>query len=312
MKRFAVLGLLACSSVFGGAVIQTGNTQLGVNDQGHLNYNGVGINYVPVGDGIAPGCACEGWGVSANGIVGWASVDNGGINNITAVNFTSTGSTATSVTQLTSLPGLTVTQQYGASAAADVFLNRVTIANTTGATMTDVRYTRAMDWDIPPTEFSELVTLNRGTAANLLFSNNNGFAVANPLENPEPYAGFDTNNVNFTDLGPADHGAFFTFGFGSLAAGQSLSFDIFYGAAGSETAALAALGAVGAEVYSFGQSSGNGATGTPATFLFAFKGVGGTVVVPPPPTGEIPEPGTYAMLGSGLAALIAVRMRRRA
>ena len=47
-----------------------------------------------------------------------------------------------------------------------------------------------------------------------------------------------TTNTNFTKLGPADQGSFFTFDFGGLAAGESKSFDIFYGAAPSEGEAI--------------------------------------------------------------------------
>ena len=70
---------------------------------------------------------------------------------------------------------------------------------------------------------------------------------------------------------------------------------------------MAALGAVGAEVYSFGQYSQNPILGTPATYIFAFSGVGGSVVVPPP---AVPEPETYAMMLAGLG-LIGFSARRK-
>jgi hypothetical protein len=74
----------------------------------------------------------------------------------------------------------------------------------------------------------------------------------------------------------------FDFGFPTLAAGQTFSFKTFYGGAATETAAENAIGAVGAEVYSFGQpSTPDGPTlGTPNTFIFAFAGVGGEPQVP--------------------------------
>jgi type IV pilus assembly protein PilY1 len=234
-----------------------------------------------------------------------------GIFNLTVDSFTATDSTATSVVSMTSMPGLTVTHEYMPSAAANVFEAVVTIANGTDDGVTDVRYTRAMDWDIPPTEFEEYVTIGgTGTTANLLFSSDNGFASPDPLEGGrDDLAGCGTT-TDFTDCGAADHGAIFDFGFGDLAVGESLSFSIFYGATANEADALAALGTIGAELYSFGQSSDNGGqlSGEPATFIFAFSGVGGTVVVPP--TG-VPAPFTLGLLGLGLVALRLNRPRKK-
>ena len=175
----------------------------------------------------------------------------------------------------------------------------------TGALMTDVRYTRSMDWDIPPTTFAELVTIQRNGSTKLLYSNDNGFAAPNPLVNPGGTAA--TINADFVDNGPADHGAFFTFGFGDLAIGASTTFDIFYGAAPSQAAALAALGAVSAEVYSFGQQNGDPTGGTPATYIFGFAGVGGTVV------GAVPEPSGVALMltAFGIAGVVGRKARRR-
>ena len=237
-----------------------------------------------------------------------------GTDGLTLDSFASTASTATSSVHLTALPGLSVTQAYAPSAAPTaLFEDLVTITNNTGGTITDVRYVRVMDWDIPPTEFNEFVTI-QGTGSTTLLekSHNDGFDTADPLG-----FGIDTGlygmgleDIDFVDEGPTDHGAYFRFNFCDLADGESYSFKIYYGAAANEADALAALGTVGTELYSLGQYSGDPTTGTQATYMFAFSGVGGEVIVPPP-TG-VPEPGTLLLMGSGLLGLYAARRRFKA
>jgi type IV pilus assembly protein PilY1 len=253
------------------------------------------------GDATSPGCLCEGYGVSVTGAKGWAD-NSTGIFNITPVSFSATASTIDVQTELTSLPGLDIRHQYQPSTSDNLYEAIVTITNNTGATVNDLRYDRTMDWDIPPTTFSEYVTIQGWPASALLHSSNNGFAVPDPT-NPDvsPCCGAPgvTIDGNFTDAGVADHGARFIFSFGDLADGASKTFSIFYGAAPTEAGALSALASVGAEVYSFGQNStpGGPTTGLPVTYIFGFKGVGGTPVT-------APEPGMLMLLGTGVAGLL--------
>jgi hypothetical protein len=335
ISKMALITLLVGAGSYqaqAGALIvnPAGTVALGVNNEGHLNFQagvpGNASGYVGVSiisgasylDATAPGCLCEGWGVSGNGIAGFANVStDGGANNLTVDSFSSTASTATSTVHVSSLPDLTVTQAYApaveAGASDVLFRNTVTITNTSAATITDVRYVRVMDWDVPPTEFSEYVTI-QGTASTTLLqrSHNDGFETANPLINGAPITG-STLNADFTDLGVFDHGAYFRFGFGDLAAGESKTFSIYYGGGTSEAQVLGALGAVGIELYSLGQSStaGGPTVGTPYTFAFGFKGVGGTVVLPNP--GAVPEPSTYGLIGAAmLGAVVYLRRRKNA
>ncbi|MDO9167071.1 MAG: PEP-CTERM sorting domain-containing protein [Rhodoferax sp.] len=307
--------ILGGGQALAGAVITYGATSLGVNDTGELNFSGFGpggpLTYgvfrAGIGDAISPGCFCEGWGVSTvyDGFTtsGWANQDSGGAFGLTGGTFGSTATTASSTVGLADAP-VSVSHLFGPSLQADIFQVNVTITNTGTATAEDVRYRRVMDWDVPPTIFDEFVT-HQGVVANLtgaggnvLFASDDGFASGDPLTGPSSIdpATIDTD---FIDNGPDDHGSLFDFSFGDLAAGESRTFNIFYGSRDSEASALAALAGLGVDVFSLGQSNpgtGGNPDGTPATFIFAFGGVGG---VAPGETEEnpvlpfVPAPGQF-------------------
>ena len=243
------------------ALVTNGTIQLGVDDFGQLNVGGgtpssgtgtsvVGLRYVPTNaEATAPGCFCEGWGVAdaTSGITGYAnnSIGSGGLS---LLSFTSTADTATSVVDVSGL--FKVTHNYAPSAkTANLYETTVTIENISANTVNNLLYRRVMDGDVEPTAFSEYVTIaGTATATNVAFASDDGFASSNPLSGP--------SSILFTgdavDLDPTDHGALFDFDFGQLDAGETFQFTTFYGAAANEADALAALGSVGAEVYSFG------------------------------------------------------------
>jgi type IV pilus assembly protein PilY1 len=256
-------------------------------------------------EATADGCICEAWGVGIGGTPESGYVSNNyGTSNLALVSFASTASTATSVSEMGT--SLRVTHEFTASASDSLYKVHVTIENISGADIADLRYTRSMDWDIEPTAFSEYTTIGGTAAASaVLYADDNGFTTGNPFE---PIFSLIASG-DFVDSGAYDHGARFNFGFGALLADASMSFDIFYGAAYGEAAAYNALNAVGAEVYSFGQSNQNmdgTATGQP-TFIFGFAGVGGTVI----PPSEVPVPAAAWLLIGGLGMLGGLRRRRR-
>ena len=323
MRNF-VLALafgLAAPLTAGAAIIDNGTIQLGVDTLGQLNVGGgtpspvsgttvVGLRHMATGnEATSHGCLCEGWGVGIgeSGVAGFAN-NSSGTGGLTGVSFASTASTATSVVTVNG-SGLKVTHDFAPSSkTANLYQVRVTIENS-GADIADLRYTRTFDWDVEPTAFREYVThWGVGTTPSVLAAVDNGFVSSNPFGTRSNIC---APGGDFTDAGACDHGSNFDFGFGALKSGEKFEFDIFYGAADTEAGALVALGAVGAELYSLGQSSldpdGTGAGGS-STFIFAFKGVGGTVVVPPAP---VPLPATGLMLLGGFGAFGALRMRRR-
>ena len=312
-KLFSAI-LLASTSVAAPAmaagIITNGTIQLGVGDFGQLNFTGVGLKDLRTGrESIAPGCECEGWGVAnaADGTTGYANNSVGTANVVTS-SVVSTASPASAVVAIAGVSAMQVTHTFAPSASADLYEVLVTIKNLSANAITDLRYRRVMDWDIEPTAFSELVTIQGVGATNLLYSSDQGFASADPLAARGSIAS-GTVNTNFVDSGPFDHGALFDFGFGSLAAGDTKTFKIFYGASLTEAGALSALGTVGAELYSFGQSKDDVSGGRKgySTFIFGFKGVGGTVV-----PGAVPESTTWLMMiaGFGIAGM-SLRSRRR-
>jgi hypothetical protein len=209
--------------------------------------------------------------------------------------FGSIGNTATSQVRIAGTD-VVVTQSYGPSLAADLFMAQVSVKNNSlTETFGDLVYRRAMDWDIPPHEFDEFVT-HVGVVQNLeenggkvRYASNNGFASSDPRNgagyvtgtsyfdiNGIEIDGFATVNTDFDKVGLAvggewDHGSVFDFAFGDLAPGDSKTFNIFYGSAANKASALAALQQVGVanadgtakpgSLYSLGQWDGTNGGG---------------------------------------------------
>lgn len=279
---------VSTASIDAAGTINNGTVMLGINQRASLNVNtgprswggvwAVGLRYMPTGAAATePGCTCEGWGAADNISKEWGGENTaiGGITNLALESFVRTASTAKSVVRVGSR--MRVTHEYVPSPATpNLYEVKVTIENISAAPI-EALYRRVMDWDVEPTPFQERVTIKRGSAANLYRTDNNGFNSSNPFS----FTSYGYLNVDFEDAGPRDHGALFDFNFGTVAPGASVVFKTYYGAAGTEADALSALGAVGAEAYSLGQTRDGFVAGTPNTFMFAFSGVGGKPIEPP-------------------------------
>ena len=324
----ALVGATAIAQpALAGAVITFGSTSLGVNDSAELNFFAdtpdgrrvYGVFRQGVGDAISPGCLCEGWGVSTTyGSVTTSGFANqsSGFGGLTGGTFSSNATSANSTIALDGAP-IRINHFFGPSAAADTFQVNVTITNFGTETARDLTYRRVMDWDVPPTVFNEYVT-HSGVTANLVsnggsikFASDDGFASGDPLTGASSLDA-STVNTDFIANGPADHGSLFDFSFGDLAAGESRLFNIYYGSAPTTVAALSQIATVGANVYSLGQNSNPDGVdpGSPATFFFAFGGVGGTEPGLAPETPLMPIVQTDPVTGAPIFTFAAPTARR--
>lgn len=301
--------------------------QLGVQPQGHLNVPGgtlsmpsasttnVGLRFLPTnGEATAPGCLCEGWGIanadtSTGTFAGYANVAVDGVRNLSLEAGTglysgpeakarpeSVGTRFKSiVASPATAPRVRVTHDFHpTSSTNNLYEVDVSVENTGTTAIGDLRYRRVMDWDIAPNTFSEFVETHVGTSDSLVRASNNGFASANPLS-PAGGTQLLSGSPDYVG-GPTDQGALFDFKFGELAAGETRSFKIYYGAADTRANALAAVASVGGEMYSLGLPRVGSAMSTtgPHAFVFAFKGVGGTPIPPTNTPPSVSAGGTYS------------------
>ena len=199
------------------------------------------------------------------------TLDNG--DGTTTTEFSQTGQSATSRILASGI--LDVTHQFDpVPGQPHIYRISVTVTNV-GLQDARVRYRRVMDWDVEPTAFDEYTTIGHfgNPPASLVYTSNDGFQTSDPMEPPTNAGatGF------YVDDGIDDSGAMFDFDFGMLPSNDTLTFELFYGAAPSEFIALAELQAVGAQAYSLGQPSSPGGKefGQPVTYLFGMREVSG-------------------------------------
>ena len=299
------LAAAAISAQAAPAVFDTGLIKMGVGDTGGLGQSTGGVGLVgPTGDAITPGCLCEGWGAAAGGTGNYTYGAGSTVGFTTSTTSTNgiAGAGLGGSTVSTLANGLAVTHTYSYAAGGKLFKVSIEMKNTTGGTVTDVRYARTLDWDVAPGLFGgNFTTVYGGTptgpGGKVLHTSTNPFAAPDPMVFRTQEA-----NTNVVDT-PGDKGGYFVFGFGDLAAGESTTFDTFIGADDTVTGLLAALGSVGVEAYSFTTGNRTGSDGRFApAYGYGFVGLG----LPP----ALPEPGSLALAGLALIGLAAARRRK--
>ena len=290
----------------GGVLTTSTGLSMGVFDHGGLGFTGVGLSYPGTGDAITPGCLCEGWGTAANGTSAYSY--GGGTSGISTSLFTPGVVPDEGVSVVTTSFGRTVTHTYSATASGLLFKVDVSILNSSGADVSDLRYARTLDWDVPPGHFSDdFTTIWTGApggapVGNVLHTSFNPFAVPDPMVERGVFGGpVNANASNQT----GDLGAYFILAFGSLADGATRDFTTFIGANRDVASLLAdfAANGVGAYSYSFDNDG-------PTAFGWGFGGAG--IGVPPIGGTSVPAPATLGLLGAGLMGLAALRRRQAA
>ena len=278
---------------------------MGVFDDGHLGFSGVGLSWPGTGDAITPGCLCEGWGVASGG-VGNYTYGATGVSGLSGATFTPGATPDKGVSMVTTSGGLTVTHTYSQTASGNLFRVDVSIANATGADVTDLRYARTLDWDVPPGHFDDdFTTIWTGAAGgapvgNVLHTSFNPFAAPDPMVKRGVYGGpVDANATDRT----GDLGAYFILSFGALANGATRDFTTYIGANRDVASLLADFGANGVGAYSYSYDNDG-----PAAFGWGFGGAG--IGVPPIGGSPVPAPATLGLLGAGLIGLVSVLRRQ--
>lgn len=254
-------------------VLHNNTVEIGVGRYGNLISNGVGLRLAGNADSevIQRGCYCEGWGLAESGRSGGSVTDATGVRSLSPVSYSTIGDTAVSVVDAPG--GFRVTTVAAPSASPNLFRLHVVVTSTrTVGASGPVHYRRAVDWDMLPdlSGFYSTFASRGGSPSYLGGITNDGFA------DPNPQNAFTNLGASgfFTDFGPANSGALIDLKLGTFEPAQSKAFDIYYGVATSESAALAAVATVDAPLYALGQpgTPDGKAEGTPYTAIFAVDG----------------------------------------
>lgn len=277
-----------------GAVVGTEPVSLGVGCLGNLDPAALGTGLAFGYDGDTPrdglagataggsGGPHEGWGVADTAGGAEGHVAGGSSDNLTLVDFTVNpgGDGRDAAVSSTVAVGDTfeVTHDYRPSTQEGVYVVDVAIENVSD-TFTEVLYRRVADLDVDPTGGDEVVTLQSGSAEDLVHLSDDGRASASPTAGESQVL----TAADAIDAGPGDLGVLADLDLGPLPVGATKRFSLLYGATFNEQLALDALYALGAEAYALGQNSDpeGPEVGTPATYFLGFTAIAGTDMAAP-------------------------------
>jgi len=287
------------ADVYTGPAGPSGTYSVGVNSSyGNVYDPTVGIGIVRNADGydpIAPGTPRESWGLSAGTTAGYADPQDFGTSNITAGSLA--GGTITNTLNAGSGDLLSLTQTYS-FVASNVVRILETITNVSGVAQV-VGFARNVDFDVAPTQFFEF-TKSISAVTPVTGASYYGFESPSPLD---PYAFPATPG---TVYGPSDLGAGFQLSLGSLAAGASTSFYVYYGLSLFDQTPDGLTSQVQALAPGlWGQATSYSSDGD---FFTASNSV--TLAIGPI-TAVVPEPSTMAIGGLSVLALAGFGLRRR-
>ncbi len=331
LTPIGVIGFEESAIIYNSTTVEEQQIALGIRKEGQMgsrsgniaeNASDTGIAYKFDGsysqgyksgwqDATTPGCLCEGWGAGFVDRVGRqshgrANESKGGVQNIEVKSFVSDETSITSTVWIKDSLDQTVlevTHRFGPAAKVPgaLFQALVTMTNISGDSLQDVRYNRTMDWDVPPTEFNEYVTI-KGAAASaaspntpkILYSGDNGFMTPDPFSSSGSYGSYRNQDVDRG--GPTDHGFTATFKLGELLCGEAHTFMIYYGAAADRPTMEAAFVTEDVPLYSIGESANRDRYGrrvdpSDVSYGFGFKGLSGSAIAPSLPTKTAILPG---------------------
>ena len=268
-----------------GLVLTNGFVDIGVTEFGTMpSHGGVGVRLhgQPASEWVDEFMG-DGWGVNSSTATGGSAASTDGALGLTLDGFEKVAGANALMSTVTATGNLQVTHRVEPALStyscppqappscvpASKYLFKITVAVTNfGAPTQKVHYRRVVDWDVDESHMSYNSMRNRGGDIGYLVAANLDGGCASPLPSSS-YLGvvFEENDVDVC-------GAIFELNLGSLGSGEMKWFTLYYGVAPSEADAVAAVNAVGAQVYSIGkpETPEGLALGTPSTGILAVDG----------------------------------------